>query len=211
MLTRALVEPLVIHIRSRTRQRTGRYSRVEVTRSIDPSATLRGAACGAAAAAVWALQQPLDKRLFASRFDDVELLGRAVRDGDGWYAAGMAMHVANGAAFGAVYARLAPRLPLAPALRGPAVALAENFASWPLTALTDRLHPARERLPKLSGNRRALAQATWRHLLFGILLGELERRANPPLPEGEPQPEAAPYSSNGHGSLERALSVEHDA
>jgi hypothetical protein len=46
--------------------------------------------------------------------------------------------------------------------------------------LSDRFHPARGNLPRLTGNRRALAQATWRHLLFGVVLGELERRANRP-------------------------------
>ena len=72
---------------------------------------------------------------------------------------------------------------------------------------TDRLHPAREELPRLSGNRTAWLQAAWRHLLFGIVLGELERRMNaqpePPLAEPE-----ADYSSNGHGSLEHAASVQ---
>jgi hypothetical protein len=172
--------------------------------------TLRGALSGALAAAIWGLQQPLDKRVFASRFDDVELLGRAVTRGDGWYPAGFAMHMANGAAFGAVYANVAPSLPLPPALRGPAAAMAENFASWPLVALTDRFHPAREELPRLFGSQRALAQATWRHLLFGVLLGELERRINREPEPPEPEPEA-PYSSNGHGSLEHALSSQPDA
>jgi hypothetical protein len=184
---------------------------VDVSPSTDRTRMLRGALSGAIAAAVWAVQQPLDQRVFASRFDDVELLGRAVTPGENWYAPGLAMHVANGAAFGAVYSALAPSLPLPAPLRGPALALAENFASWPLTALTDRLHPRREQLPKLSGDARALAQATWRHLLFGIVLGELERRLNPPAPEPEPEPPAPPYSTNGHGSIEHALSVEPDA
>jgi hypothetical protein len=34
---------------------------------IDRTRTLRGAVCGAVAAAVWALEQPLDKLLFRSR------------------------------------------------------------------------------------------------------------------------------------------------
>jgi hypothetical protein len=46
--------------------------------------------------------------------------------------------------------------------------------------VSDRLHPARAELPRLAGNGRALAQATWRHLLFGVVLGELERRLDPP-------------------------------
>jgi hypothetical protein len=175
--------------------------------AIDRTRTLRGAVCGAVAAAIWALEQPIDKRVFGSRYDDVELLGKAVSRGDEtWYPAGLALHLGNGAAFGATYANLAPLVPISPALRGPAFAMVENFGLWPLTVLTDRVHPARRELPTLSGNRRALVQATWRHLLFGIILGELERRLNPE-PEPEPEP-AAEYSSNGHGSLVHAVSVE---
>ena len=173
------------------------------------SRTLRGALCGALAAGVWAIEQPLDKLLLSSRYDDVELLGRAVRNGPGWHRVGFALHVQNGALFGAVYANVAPTLPIAPALRGPVLALAEHFAGWPLVALTDRYHPARHDLPALSGNHRAFVQATWRHLLFGIVLGELERRLNPPL-DPEPPAPAPNYASNGHGSLERAVSAVQD-
>jgi hypothetical protein len=170
-----------------------------------PIRTLRGALCGALAAGVWALEQPLDKLLLSSAYDDVELLGRAVRNGPGWYRLGLALHTQNGALFGAVYANVAPTLPIAPALRGPLIALAEHLAGWPLVALSDRYHPARRVLPALSGNRRAFVQATWRHLLFGIVLGELERRMNP-APYPEPPGPPPDYASNGHGSLERAVS-----
>ena len=174
--------------------------------TIDRTRTLRGAVAGVVAATVWAVEQPLDKLIFGSRHDDIELLGRAVTRGDGWYPAGLALHIQNGAAFGAIYANLAPLIPLPPVTRGPLFALTENFVLWPLTAMADRLHPARNELPRLAGNRRALAQATWRHLLFGIVLGELERRLNA---EPEPAPVApeADYSSNGHGSLEHAASA----
>jgi hypothetical protein len=174
--------------------------------SIDRTRTLRGAVCGAVAAAVWALEQPLDKLIFQSRYDDVELLGRAVTRGDNWYPAGLAFHMQNGALFGAVYANLAPVLPLPAPLRGPVVALVENFAGWPLGYFSDRFHPARKELPQLAGNRRALAQATWRHLLFGIVLGELERRLNAEPEPTPPAPEVE-YSNNGHGRLEHAVSV----
>jgi hypothetical protein len=101
---------------------------------------------------------------------------------------------------------VAPALPLPPVLRGPVAALVEHLLSWPLGALSDRVHPAREDLPKLKGNRRAFAQATVRHLLFGLVLGELERRINAGPEPAPPKPEAG-YSSNGHGSLEQALSA----
>jgi len=142
------------------------------------SRSLRGALAGSLAAAVWALQQPLDKRVFRFAFDDVELLGKAVTRGPRWRAVGTAMHVFNGAVFGALYAQLVPRASRLPAWgRGPAAALLEHLLSWPATALTDRFHPARASLPKLLRSRRAFAQATWRHVLFGSLLGELERRS----------------------------------
>jgi hypothetical protein len=170
--------------------------------------TLKGAVAGAVAAMAWAFQQPLDKFVFRSRYDDVELLGRAIRPGPGWYRIGLVLHVQNGAIFGALYANVAPGLPFPPGLRGPAAGLAEHFAFWPLVGLTDRYHPARGLLPTLSGSRRAFAQATWRHLLFGYVLGELERRLNASdeIPPGPPPD----YASNGHGSLERAVSAVRD-
>jgi hypothetical protein len=150
---------------------------------LDRGRMSQGALAGAVAAVTWALQQPLDKRLFRCRYDDVELLGRALAPRAArrrWYPLGLALHVQNGALFGAVYAGV-----VAPALRSggvpawaraPVVAQVENFGLWPLGRLSDRFHPARDELPRLTGNRRALAQATWRHLLFGVVLGELERR-----------------------------------
>ena len=175
--------------------------------AIDRNRTLKGAFCGAVAATVWAFAQPLDKLLLAEGYDDVELLGKAlVRSGEWYYPVGLALHAQNGALFGAVYANLAPALPLPAASRGPFVALVEHLATWPLVALTDRLHPARDELPRLAGNRRAFAQATWRHILFGVVLGELERRLNTEPEPAQPEPQAD-FSSNGHGTLEYAVSV----
>jgi hypothetical protein len=174
---------------------------------LDLATTLRGAASGAVAAAVWGVQQPLDKLVFGSRYDDVELLGSAVTSGR-WYPVGFAIHVGNGAAFGAVYANVQSSLPVPAPLRGPVAALFEHVALWPLGRVTDRVHPARDRLPRLTGNRAAFLQAAWRHLLFGLVLGELERRLNGgPEPEPEP-PVPADYSSNGHGSFEDAVHVQ---
>jgi hypothetical protein len=177
-----------------------------VTPNLDRTRTLRGAVCGAVAAAVWALEQPLDKLVSGSRYDDVELLGKAVTRGDSWYPVGLAMHMQNGALFGAAYANFAPVLPLPPVLRGPLIAVAENAALWPLVYLSDRLHPARRELPRLARNRRAFAQATWRHFLFGLVLGELERRLNAEPEPVPPEPEVE-FSSNGHGRLQHAVTV----
>jgi hypothetical protein len=163
---------------------------------------LNGALAGAAAAGVWALQQPLDKRVFGSRYDDVELLGKLVTRGPAWPAAGLGLHMANGAMFGAVYALARPLVPGPPALAGVAAAMAEHLGFWPLGILVDRYHPARNDLEPLQNNPRAFAQATWRHLLFGLVLAELERRLNDKT-EYEPL-EKIPASSNGHGNLEQA-------
>jgi hypothetical protein len=178
--------------------------------AVDRRRTLRGAVSGALAAIVWALEQPLDKLFFGSRYDDVELLGRALTSGDGWYPAGLAFHIQNGAMFGAIYANVAPVLPLPPSLRGPAVALTEHVALWPLGALSDRFHPARTQLTALAGNRRAFVQGAWRHLLFGVVLGELERRLNAE-PEPVPIERDVTFSTNGHGSFEHAVPVERSS
>jgi hypothetical protein len=141
-------------------------------------ATIGGAIAGGAAATVWAAQQPLDKRLFSSAYDDVELLGTLVGSGPVMRPAGVLIHVANGALFGAAYTQVKSLLPGPPPVRGLIMAEIENFAAWPLGRLTDRFHPRRQQLPRLAGNRRALAQATWRHAVFGVLLGVFEQRLN---------------------------------
>jgi hypothetical protein len=173
--------------------------------AFDRTRTLRGALAGAAAAGVWAAQQPLDKRVFGYAADDVELLGRLVARGPAVLPLGTLMHLANGALFGAAYANLAPSVPLPAAARGPVLGLLEHLATWPTTApIMDRLHPAAGDLPRLWGSGRAFAQSTWRHVLFGVVLGELERRLNPPEAELEPVDEVA-AASNGHGSAEHLV------
>ena len=174
--------------------------------ALDRTRTLRGALAGAAAAAVWAAQQPLDQRVFGVAYDDVELLGRFVTDGRAAYPIGLAMHLANGAVFGALYANAGRALPVPAVLRGPLAGLAEHLATWPGTAALSRIPPAAGELPDLWGSGTAFAQATWRHLLFGTVLGELERRLNPP--DSEPRPiDPAAAASNGHGSAEYVVSL----
>jgi hypothetical protein len=140
--------------------------------------SLRGGVAGAIATVVMTLEQPLDQRLFDSKYDDVEILGKLVTRGDGWRPVGWALHVQNGAIFGVVYARLKPSLPGPAVLRGLTVGLIEHAVTWPMTALVDRYHPAREELPKLATNSRAFGQATIRHAVFGIVLGLLEDALN---------------------------------
>jgi hypothetical protein len=55
------------------------------------------------------------------------------------------------------------------------MALAEHATLYPLCWVIDRYHPARGEpgIPLLLTSPRAFAQATWRHLLFGSVLGWL--------------------------------------
>ncbi len=160
-----------------------------------------GAIAGGIAAALWAAIEQADRHAFGVEYSDVELLGKFVTRSELWPAAGLALHVTNGAIFGAAYAQAKPFLPGPPAARGAIAGLAENFATWPLTQLVNRYHPAREDFPQLWGDRRALAQATFRHTLFGMVLGLLEERLNAD-PGAEPPP--VPVSSNGHGTIHLA-------
>jgi hypothetical protein len=126
---------------------------------------LAGAAAGAAAATVWAAQEPLDIRVSGVAYSDTELLAKPL---GGHRAAGWVAHIANGAIFGAVYSVVARRVPGPGVVKGAAAGMAEHLATWPFTRF----------LPDaaLWGNRRAFWQAVWRHLLFGTLLGALEQR-----------------------------------
>ena len=154
--------------------------------AFDRSRTLRGALAGSAAAAVWYAQMPLDKRVFRSDFDDVEALSTLAGTNPAF---GALLHLQNGALFGALYANVAPSLPGPPLLRGPLAALAEHIATWPAMALVS---------PVLARSGRAFLQSAWRHALFGLVLGELERRLNGPADPRPVSDEAV--ASNGHGS-----------
>ncbi len=137
------------------------------------SAWLHAALAGAVAAAIWALQEPLDRRVFRFPYSDVALLGLFVTRGPHWRPVGLALHVANGAAAGIVFWALHEWLGGSVFWGAVAFALAEHVITFPLTWLTDRFHPARgaPELPMLHRSWRAFAQATWRHLLFGVVLG----------------------------------------
>ena len=173
--------------------------------AIDRAQTVRGALAGAVAAGVWAAQQPLDKRLFGVDYDDTEVLGKLVTRGPAWRPVGLGLHLLNGAAFGAVYSGIAPSVQLPSWARGPLAALAEAVSTWPLTLLIATVHPAADDFPPLFANPRAIAQAAWRHMVFGVVLGELERRLNAPADSDVPTYEHV-ASTNGHGDLEAALS-----
>jgi hypothetical protein len=126
---------------------------------------LGGAAAGAAAAAVWAAQEPLDMKVFGVPYSDPKLLAKPF---GGSRLAGLPVHLANGAALGAVYSVVAPRVPGPAVAKGAAAGMTEHLATWPLTRFLPGV--------QLWGNRRAFWQGVWRHLLFGAILGALEQR-----------------------------------
>jgi hypothetical protein len=127
------------------------------------------------AAVVWALQEHLDQRVFRCDYSDVAVLGKAVTPGQWWWGAGFVIHVMNGVLFGLAYHEVRARAQVEPRRLALAMALAEHIALYPLCLLVDRYHPRRgtRGIPPLLTNGRAFAQATWRHGLFGVLLGRL--------------------------------------
>ena len=122
------------------------------------SPRVRAAAAGSVAAVVWGLQEPLDQRVFGCDYSDVLFLGRGRRS------VGFVVHAANGALFGLAFDAVRRRVDVDQ--RGVALALAigEHLALWPFISLVDR---------SLVTSPRAFAQATYRHALFGFVLGRL--------------------------------------
>jgi hypothetical protein len=142
-------------------------------RGPSPRSRLRSAAAGAVAATAWGLAEPLDQRLLRCDYSDIALLGKAVTRGRHWRLAGFALHAANGAVFGLAYEEVRRRVPFDPGRLAIGMALAEHVTLYPVGAVVDRWHPAHGEpgLPTLVWNWRAYLQATWRHLLFGAVLG----------------------------------------
>jgi hypothetical protein len=136
---------------------------------------IKSALAGVTAATLWGVQEPLDKRLFRCDYSDVAVLGKAVSRGGAWPALGFGIHALNGAVFGLVFYAVRRRVSLDPRRLAVGMALAEHVALFPLTYFVDRFHPARGEsgVPRLLTNPRAFGQATWRHALFGAVLGRL--------------------------------------
>jgi hypothetical protein len=136
---------------------------------------LQAGLAGAAAATVWGLEEPIDQRLFRFPYSDIAILGKLVTRGPHWRTAGWVMHVVNGAVAGLVFWALYEHFGGNAFWFAVGFAMVEHVATYPLTLLTDRFHPARgaPELPPMSRSGRAFAQATFRHLLFGVVLGLL--------------------------------------
>ncbi len=139
------------------------------------SGRIRAAAAGATAATVWVLQEPLDQRVFRCDYSDVAILGKAVTRGPRWRAVGLGLHALNGALFGLAFDEARRRTPVEPRKLALTMSLAEHVVLYPLSYVVDRFHPARGEpgLPPMLTNPRAFAQATWRHAVFGVVLGRL--------------------------------------
>ena len=130
----------------------------------------RSAAAGACAAVLWAAVEPIDRRVLRNDYSDVALLGKAVTQSRAWPVVGLAMHAANGAVFGLAYHEARRRR----GVSAVKLAMTEHLALFPLGVFVDRFHPARGQpgVQRVFGAR-AFAQATWRHYLFGSVLGRL--------------------------------------
>jgi hypothetical protein len=123
---------------------------------------------GAVAAAVWAAAEPPLGRVFRTSYSDVRLLAGLTRTK---LPVGLAIHLVNGAVFGAAFERLGWRGPL----RGTLAAQAENLLLWPGMAVAQRLHPACRSgdWPPLFTDKRVFAYEASVHALFGAVLGVL--------------------------------------
>ena len=124
-----------------------------------------------AAAAAWVAAVPALQHLFGTNgYSVVRLLGRPLSRRH-WRPAGVACHLANGAAAGIAFHRSG--------LRGPKAALVafqlEGLATWPGMALADRLHPDRGApdWPPLFRNVRVYAHEAAGHAVFGLVLARL--------------------------------------
>jgi len=122
------------------------------------SPRVRAAAAGSVAAVVWGLQEPLDQRIFGCDYSDVLFLGRGRRS------VGFVVHAANGALFGLAFDAVRGRVDVDQRRLALALAIGEHLALWPFISLVDR---------SLVTSPRAFAQATYRHALFGFVLGRL--------------------------------------
>ena len=132
---------------------------------------MRGMVAGIVGAGVWAAAEPALGRAFGVPwYSDRRLLGGLLRVGA---EGAIAVHLANGALFGATFEGLGFRGPV----KGVALAQAESLGLWPWMALVDRVHEDRRTgaWPPLLRNGRVFAYEVAVHALFGAVLGSLLR------------------------------------
>jgi hypothetical protein len=132
------------------------------------------ALAGAIAAAVWIATEPITRRLAGGTHRELRLISGLLVGKRGGNALGLAVHLANGAAFGVAFNRLGGR-----GVRQAVVAAQlENAILWPGMAVADRVHPdvRSGRWPRLFSDRGTIVQEIGGHLVFGVVLGALVRR-----------------------------------
>jgi hypothetical protein len=83
------------------------------------------------------------------------------------------LHAVNGAIAGVAFVEVDRMLGGSVRRNALAFGLAEHFLLFPLSGLSDRFHPARDHpdIAPIASSGRAFALATWRHILFGFVLG----------------------------------------
>ena len=138
------------------------------------AADAAGGRRGAIAAGVWAAAEPGCGEATGGYHSQPRLIGGLIAPDGDWRELGMAVHLANGAAFGVAFAWLGG----GGVCLGVLAAEAENALLWPLTGVLDRVHPdvRSGAWPPLLRNRHAFAQEVLGHAVFGAVLGGLVRR-----------------------------------
>jgi len=135
--------------------------------------TVRAAAAGIVAAAVWVAVEPVWRRAFDGPHRELRLVGRLLAPEEAWKPVGLAVHLMNGALFGVAFDRLGGR-----GVRQAVVAAQlENAVLWPTMLIVDRLHPDVRNgdWPPLARNPRVAAQEVASHAVFGVVLGTVIR------------------------------------
>jgi hypothetical protein len=119
------------------------------------------------------MAEPALHRAFGSPHGELRLVGRMLAPERAWFPVGLAVHLANGAAFGLAFDRLGGRGIRAAVV----VAQVENAILWPTMTIVDRRHPdvRSGRWPALTRNPRAIAHEVAGHVVFGVVLGGLLR------------------------------------
>ena len=139
---------------------------------------MRGMLAGIVAAGVWAAAEPaLGRALGVPWYSDRRLLGGLFRVGP---EAAIAIHLVNGAVFGATFERLGLRGPVS----GVVMAQAESLSLWLAMRVVDHVHEDRRSggWPPLWRNRRVFAYEAAAHALFGAVLGGLLSPIPQPFP-----------------------------
>lgn len=134
---------------------------------------------GGVASGGYLCAQALDRRLTGNEYDDLLLWGGLLSSVPRRQRAlGLGVHLTLGMSLAAVYSILLPSLPTMPGpIRGFLFAQLENSLAYPGVPLINRIHPEVRsgRLPRLTTIGYWAAE-TWRHAVYGLLLGALLRK-----------------------------------